>query len=84
MAADDYRDERHLTEDGWVQGSSWFFNNLQGGEKPRPEGALETWLRHERQSSMYSNPDITWTRIWRNPNADEELIQKLHEKYPKK
>lgn len=84
MAADDYKVEQHLTEDGWVQGSSWFFNKLQGEEKPRPDGALETWLYHERQSSMYSKPDITWTKTWRDPEADEEKIKDLHKKYPKR
>lgn len=83
MAADDYEVEYHLTEEGWVKGSSWFFNQLQGEAVPRAKGTLETWLYHERQSSTYSRSDITWERTWRDPDADENHIKDLHRKFPK-
>jgi hypothetical protein len=82
MSVDNYKYECHLTPNGWVSGSSWSYDQLQGKEKERPNDAVETWLRHETQSSAYSAPDIDWSITWRNPEISDTEIAKLHSKHP--
>jgi hypothetical protein len=82
MSVDNYKTEHHLTSNGWVYGSSWFYDKLQGEEKQRPQDTVETWLRHETQSSAYSRPDVEWSVVWTNPAVSEAEIAKLRAKYP--
>jgi len=84
MAEDDYKVEYHLTPNGWVRGTSWFFGKLQDEIKQRPNDTVRTCLYHETQSSMYGKPTIIWKEIWSNPDVDENTINALIEKYPRK
>ena len=84
MAADDYKVEYHLTPNGWVPGTNWYFNRQQGDTKPRPNDTVETWLHHATQSSAYAKEEyVTWKKTWTNPDIDKEVIAGLHKKYPK-
>lgn len=83
MSVDNYRSEYHLTSTGWVGGSDWFYNQLQGQDVPRPPDTVETWERHETQSSAYSRPDVSWSCIWRKPGIDAAELKKLHTQFPK-
>ena len=84
MAEDDFKSESHLTENGWFSGTSWYFDKVQEKEVPRPDNAVETWLREERQHSRWSKSEITWTCTWQKPGIAPSVIQELHKKFPKK
>ena len=57
MADDDLRTEYHLTPDGWVNGTSWYFKRISGNEVERPQNA-ERPLR------------LTWPLLYRQFGVD--------------
>ena len=82
MAYDKYDVEYHLTPQGWVSGTEWFFGKVQK-EVPPPEDRVETWIRHEEQSSGWSRPDIEWKRAWISDAVSGQEIEKLHQRFPR-
>lgn len=52
MSADNVAFEFHLTPHGWVEGTHLSYG--RGALIPRPAEAVETWLEHQTQSSIYS------------------------------
>jgi hypothetical protein len=83
MAEDRYESEHHLTLRGWVDGSTWFFRDLQE-EVKKPEDTVETWRREEVQSSMYSKPEVEWELVWENTKYSEAERKEIREKFPYK
>ena len=83
MSVDNYRSEYHLTTNGWINGSDWFYNKIQGEAISRPEDTIETWERHETQSSAYSRPEVSWSCIWRKSGIEAAEIKRLHAKFPR-
>lgn len=84
MSVDNFRQEFHLTPNGWIAGNSWFYGRLQeAAPTPRPFNAVETWEFNEVQSSRFSKPDTKWLRVWQSNGVSEEVISRLHKKHPK-
>jgi len=88
MSVDSWRAEYHLTEYGWLSGATSFYGKYTGEDgkyidkkPPDPPGVLETWLRHEKQTSAFSTPCITWTLVRRVEDVDIEHIRELRDRY---
>ena len=78
MADDDLRTEYHLTPDGWVNGTSWYFRRISGNEVERPQNAVETWVSHIYQRSMWSPEKKTKLMLWHDasvPEAEREALR---------
>ncbi len=85
MSVDNFKQEFHLTPDGWMTGSSWFYGKLEEA-KPivRPIDAFETWEFTEVQSSQYSAPETRWLLTWQRPGVSQDELLQLHNKYPER
>ncbi|TXI34783.1 MAG: hypothetical protein E6Q69_03280 [Aquipseudomonas alcaligenes] len=81
MAVDDFTIEYHLTDEGWVSGSTTFFKN-QDHFAERPVSAHETWLYRCYQKSGWSKEEESFSRIWVNPASDPSHVRSLHQMYP--
>src|SRR5581483_4210006 len=79
MAGDDFKVEYHLTPNGWVVGSEYFFDKVRV-ERPIPADRIETWIRREYEPSPWSPTDVTWYLSWPsngNPNTNKVLREKF-------
>lgn len=83
MAVDRYTIEYHLTDEGWIAGSTTFFNN-EDHHLDRPAGAHETWVFESSQASGWSQEETRWRLAWTNPESPTDHIKGLHSKYPHK
>ena len=81
MAVDDYTIEYHLTDEGWVPGSTTFFDK-QDHYVERPAGTHETWVYRCYQKSQWSAEQTSWGRAWVNPESDPPHIAALKERFP--
>lgn len=81
MAVDDYTIEYHLTDTGWVSGSTTFFSN-QDHFAERPEGAHETWIYRCYQKSGWSSEEKSFNRDWINPASDPQHTEALRKQFP--
>lgn len=82
MAVDDLKTEYHLTPNGWVTGTSYFFGKTKK-EMPRPSDAILTMVDHTYQSSRWSAEENSWTERWRAAGVTDEQIAELQRKFPK-
>lgn len=73
--------EYHLTPNGWVAGTYYWFHTPQKIVE-RPDDCVETWNRKMRQSSGFSSEFVTWKRIWTSPDYSESERQALRDKHP--
>ncbi|MDD4877017.1 MAG: hypothetical protein PHQ86_07835 [Dehalococcoidales bacterium] len=82
MSCDSTDDEIHLTPNGWVYGTHFFYG--EADEKiPRPPNAIETWVRKMRQSYSMAPEHITWECTWVSPNYSEAERLAINKKYPR-
>lgn len=80
MSADDVTFEFHLTPAGWVEGTSLSYGH--GTPQPRPADAVETWLEHQTQSSIFSPTYCSRRRIWVDEAVPEEERDALRSRFP--
>lgn len=81
MAFDRTRDEWHLTPEGWVQGTSYYFGKPQREVAP-PRNRIETWKRDQEQASSYArHEDISWSRVWKSKKFTEAKCDKIRAKF---
>ena len=84
MASDNLITEYHLTPDGWVKGTEWYFGKIKGGkETERPQNAVETWKSRIYQQSDWSPEDATAELIWCDESVSAEERDRLREKFPR-
>lgn len=81
MAVDRYTIEYHLTDAGWISGSTSYFGKTDH-HVDRPEGTHETWEYECSQQSGWSKEETSWQRIWVNPETATEHVKGLHHKFP--
>ena len=82
MAVDHTIDEYHLTPNGWITGTHYFFGDTDK-QIPPPPDRVETWKQELKQQSGWSKEYITWECIWVSPNHSEEERNKLKRYYPR-
>lgn len=80
MSADDITFEFHLTPEGWVNGTSLSYGH--GAAKPRPTEAVETWLEHQTQSSVFSPTYCTHKCIWVDETVPQGKRDALRSRFP--
>lgn len=82
MSCDSTDDEYHLTPNGWVAGTHYYY---QEADKilERPKDAVKTIVRSMRQSISFAPEHVTWKCIWKSPNISESEIAALEKKYPR-
>lgn len=80
MAVDRFTIEYHLTDDGWVSGSTTFFGN-EDHHVDRPDNAHATWIEETVQGSRYDRESSSSSRVWTNPNSTEDAIRALLQTY---
>ncbi|BCA56063.1 hypothetical protein W02_32030 [Nitrospira sp. KM1] len=76
---DDYEAEYHLTRDGWVIGSYYFFGRRLGIASVRPTGTYETWLRHATCRAEHCEENTYWSRFWKNDLFDEQELRRFRD-----
>jgi len=82
MAVDDCRTEYHLTPNGWVIGTSYFFSNVDGKEIAPPEDRVLTVVGRIYQRSGWSPEERSLREQWRSPNISASDLARLTEKFP--
>ena len=82
MSCDSTDDEYHLTPNGWVDGTHYYYGKATKPIDP-PKDRVETWVRQMRQSYSYAAEHITWKHIWTSPDYSESEMRALKEKYPR-
>lgn len=76
MAVDRYTIEYHLTDNGWVSGSTTFFGK-EDHHVDRPANAHATWIEETVQGNRYDRESSHSSRTWVNPNSTQEKIDAL-------
>ncbi len=80
MSYDRYEDEYHLTPDGWISGSSYFYGKSRQEAAPPPTRVL-TLLREVRQSSGYSREEVSYSEVWRTQCDSAREIAELSARF---
>lgn len=83
MAVDDCETEYHLTPNGWVIGTSYFFSKVDGKEIEPPLDRVLTIAARIYQRSGWSPEERSTSEKWRSPNVSEDELAKLQSKFPK-
>ena len=83
MAVDNLKIHFHLTPRGWVAGTRWYFNKVQGEERSMPEDAVATYEIHIAQQSAFSREERSWQRVWKGSGVSVGRIQALLERFPR-
>jgi hypothetical protein len=83
MLSDKPSQEFHLTPEGWVPGTSWNSEAVQGEPVERPADAIETWLEEMVQSYLFCSDIYSWTLIWFNPSMTDSERRKMRKQFPK-
>jgi hypothetical protein len=73
MSADNWRQEYHLTPNGWIKRTDRSYGHVQGDPVERPIEAVETWEEHITQSSIYSERSPTNSCCRRAPRILRRL-----------
>jgi len=73
MSADNWRQEYHLTPNGWIKGTDRSYGHVQGDPVERPIDAVETWEEHITQSSIYSETFSHKKLLWTSPAHSQEV-----------
>lgn len=81
MAVDDLEHEYHLTPNGWVNGTTYFFGNTDKELPPPPDRVL-TMVEKTYQSSRWSKEEISSRETWRAADVSAEQIAELMKKFP--
>jgi len=82
MSCDSTDDEYHLTPNGWVKGTHYYYGEADKIIE-RPIDTVGTWVRKMRQSISYAPEDITWDLIWASPDYSESERTDIEKKYPR-
>jgi hypothetical protein len=82
MAVDDCETEYHLTRNGWVIGTSYFFSEIDGKEIAPPEDRVLTVVGRIYQRSGWSPDERSLREEWRSPNMSDSELEELQIKYP--
>ena len=83
MSVDRTTDEYYLTSSGWVVGTSYYYEYVQGTAIPLPYGVeiVEVWRAEMKQASAFSE-ECRWVEcILRNPKYTEEQAAQLRKKF---
>ena len=83
MSCDSTDDEMHLTPKGWVRGTSYIYRDTDE-IIVRPSDAVETWVRHMRQSYSMAPEHVSWERTWVSSKYTEAERLTIEKKYPLK
>jgi hypothetical protein len=82
MSADDFAREFHLTPSGWISGTTRFYGHIQTKVAP-PKDRIQTWNRHARQSSPFSQDEVEWSMLWSDEKTSSASLARLLKKYPR-
>jgi hypothetical protein len=80
---DDHKIEYHLTPNGWITGSAYYFNKLQGKEVQALPNTVETWIQHTTQDNIYSGEAIEWYRTFTSSSYTDKQKTEFHAQFPK-
>ncbi|MGD0124005.1 MAG: hypothetical protein ABSF46_01505 [Terriglobia bacterium] len=72
----------HLTPNGWIKGTSYFFGNLTSGSV-RPADCVLTLRLSVRQTFGFSGRKETWSEIWKSRSAKTGYVAKLQKNFPR-
>ena len=82
MSCDSTDDEFHLTPNGWISGTHYYYSQPDKIIE-RPIDTVETWVREMRQSISFAPEHITWKLIWKSPDYSESERAAINDKYPR-
>lgn len=82
MPDQQFKQEFHLTEDGWISGNTWFRKSLEQPLMSRPIDTVQTWIRTERASLESGHPEIDTACVWSNQDFPPAAIAALHLLFP--
>jgi hypothetical protein len=82
MAEDNLRIEFHLTPNGWLRGTTRYFDKVQNVIVERPSNAVETSELHIFQRSSWSPEQRTWKVLWRLDGISDQELKALYRKFP--
>ena len=83
MSPDKPSQEFHLTPEGWVSGTSWNSETIEGKTVDRPADAIETWLEEMVQSHLFCSDIYSWTLIWFDPSITDSERRKVRKQFLK-
>ncbi|RYD38238.1 MAG: hypothetical protein EOP86_01425 [Verrucomicrobiaceae bacterium] len=82
MPDQQFKQEFHLTEDGWISGNTWLRRALEQPLIKRPIDAVQTWIRTENASLEATGPVIDTACVWSSQDFPPAAIAALHLRFP--
>jgi hypothetical protein len=80
MSADRYEREYHLTPNGWVLGTFYFYGKAKEKVAP-PSDRVLTIVKEVEQSCGFSSEEISWREEWRSKKIEASQIARLLKKF---
>jgi hypothetical protein len=76
MSADRYEQEYHLTPDGWMAGTYYFYGKAKKRIKA-PSNRVLTLIKQVEQSCGFSSEEISWREEWCSNEIDLKHLNRL-------
>ena len=81
MSADKFETEYHLTPNGWVSGTAYFYGKAEKKIAP-PADRVLTVIELLEQSSRFSPTEQSTSEKWRSPDVSDAELVDLQKRFP--
>jgi hypothetical protein len=81
MLKDRTETEYHLTQQGWVKGSSWVCGT-KIEDVAAPSVRVESWVEEIDSPSGVALPNVSWRRIWESDSITHHARTELRQRFP--
>ena len=73
--------EYHLSPHGWKQGTSRYFDSVQGLIIDRPQDAIMTLLHESTQENQWTREEARTTCTWTATKISSDILERLLRSY---